>query len=349
MRIDGKSWFSPLAIMGCAVMILPVLLIRPAPARELLYIEAEISKDIHIVDARTLDKVGRIEIGQPTDDIVGSPDGRFAYGNAMIPSGNPIGMPEAGIAYCISTATNKILWTVAIPGMPQHLTVSKDGKRLFVPALDKNYLYVVDTAAGRIVDTWFGALGNHGSELSSDGRHLYLGSYYQNRIYVYDTATGQVIKTYVTRDAVRPFKMDREEKRIYYQLSNLHGFEVRDIESGRLERVVDLPQLPPQVHADMYGTLDHGMAITPDGKKLIAAGSAGGYVAVYGLPDLKLLGTVPVGEDANWIRVRGDSKVAFVTNRASNDLSVVDLDALKEISRIPVGTKPARFDIIDVK
>jgi YVTN family beta-propeller protein len=349
MRIAPTARFGLSVIMAGAVMGLAALPLRSTSARELLYIEAEQSKDIHVVDAHTLEKIGRIEIGQPTDDIVGSPDGRFAFGNAMIPSGNPIGYPDAGFVYCISTATNKILWTVAIPGMPQHLTASRDGRRLFVPAFDKNYVYVVDTAAARIVDTWFGALGNHGSELSSDGKHLYLGSMIMNRIYVYDTGTGQVVQSYPTRDAVRPFKIDREEKRIYYQLSNFHGFEVRDLESGRIERVVDLPKLPPEAHAGVYGTVDHGLAITPDGEKIIAAGSVAGYVAIYSLPDLKPLGTVPVGEDANWIRVRSDSKIAFVANRGSNDLSVVDLQALKEIKRIPVGSRPARFDIIDVK
>jgi YVTN family beta-propeller protein len=348
MRIASAGWLHPPAIIGCALFSVTAFPLRSVSARELLYIEAEQSKDVHIVDAHTLQEVGRVEVGQPTDDIVGSPDGKFAFGNAMVPSGNPIGYPEAGFVYCIDTATNKVLWTVAIPGMPQHLTVSKDGRRLFVPAFDKNYIYVVDTAAGRIVDTWFGVLGNHGSELSSDGKHLYLGNMVMNRIYVYDTGTGQVVQTYLTRNAVRPFKIDREGKRIYYQLSNFHGFEVRNLESGRVEQVVDLPKMPPEAQAGDYGTVDHGLAITPDDRKILAAGSVAGYVAIYKLPDLQLLGTVPVGEDANWIRVRADSKIAFVSNRGSNDLSVIDLDALKEIKRIPVGKRPARFDIIDV-
>ena len=115
MRVAPTARFSLSVITASALMSLAALPLRSTSARELLYIEAEQSKDIHIVDAHTLEKIGRIEIGQPTDDIVGSPDGRFAFGNAMIPSGNPIGYPDAG----------KILWTVAIPGMPQHLTASR--------------------------------------------------------------------------------------------------------------------------------------------------------------------------------------------------------------------------------
>ena len=72
-------------------------------------------------------------------------------------------------------------------------------------------------------------------------------------------------------------------------------------------------------------------------------------MAVYAFPDLKFLGTVAVGQDPNWIRVRADSKVAFICNRGSNDIAVLDLDTMKVIKRIPAGTRPARFDIVDVK
>ena len=51
-------------VMAGAVMGLAALPLRSTSARELLYIEAEQSKDIHIVDAHTLEKIGRIEIGR---------------------------------------------------------------------------------------------------------------------------------------------------------------------------------------------------------------------------------------------------------------------------------------------
>jgi YVTN family beta-propeller protein len=46
--------------------------------------------------------------------------------------------------------------------------------------------------------------------------------------------------------------------------------------------------------------------------------------------------------------VRGDSKIAFVSNRGSNTLSVLDLTSLKEIKQIPLGKMPARLSVIHV-
>jgi DNA-binding beta-propeller fold protein YncE len=82
---------------------------------------------------------------------------------------------------------------------------------------------------------------------------------------------------------------------------------------------------------------------------VLAAGSIAGYVAVYSLPDYRLLGTIKVGADPNWIAVRSDSKVAFVSNRADNTVSALDLERMVELRRIPIpGKLPQRLSIIDV-
>ncbi len=95
-------------------------------------------------------------------------------------------------------------------------------------------------------------------------------------------------------------------------------------------------------------TVNHGLAVTPDHKKLLAAGSIENYVAVYALPDYRLLGTIKIGTDPNWIAVRPDSKIAFVSNRGSGTLSVIDIDNLKELKQIPVGKMPQRVSVISV-
>jgi len=316
----------------------------PSEAREMLYVQT--GDDLRVIDAHTFAPVATISVGDHTDDVVGSRDGRMAYANAAISSGNPLGISDVGRVVAIDTATNKIVWSRALDGHPQHLTVSRDGARLYAPALNSNYVSVFDTATGQIVERWFATPGHHGTELSPDGKHLYVGNVYTGLIYVYDTDSGKIARTYDAGTAVRPFKIDAAEKRIYYQLSSLHGFEVRDLDSGRVTNVIDFP-LPAKIEASNK-TFSHGMAISPDGRSLVAVGTISKFVRVYSLPDLKLLGTVPVGDDANWVRIRADGKVAFVSNRGSGTISAIDIAGLKEITRIPGGSHPGRFDIVDV-
>jgi YVTN family beta-propeller protein len=57
---------------------------------------------------------------------------------------------------------------------------------------------------------------------------------------------------------------------------------------------------------------------------------------------LKLLGEAAVGKSPDWVTLTPDGKRAYVANAASNSVSVVDLVAMKEITRIPVGEVPKR-------
>jgi YVTN family beta-propeller protein len=65
-------------------------------------------------------------------------------------------------------------------------------------------------------------------------------------------------------------------------------------------------------------------------------------VYFYSLPDLKLVGSVDVGTAPDWVTLTPDGKSAYVANAGSNSVSVVDVSALKEITRIGVGQVPKR-------
>jgi YVTN family beta-propeller protein len=322
-----------------------------AAGHEYVYVQATRTKDIYVIDATSLEVVRNISIGDFTDDVIGSPDGRLAFANAQISSGNPLNpqLSEAGKVMAIDTATGKIVWSTFVDGVPHHLAVDPEGARVFVPLFDRNWLLVLDSHSGQILNRWYASLGNHGLEMSKDGKRLYVGSIISDVIWVYDTTDGQVISVLRAGEAVRPLKLDPDETHIVYQLSRFHGFKVRDLKSGEI-RSIDLPPLSAGIELpDAFPfTVDHGLAFTPDHKKLLACGSIAGYVAVYSVPDYKLIGTINIGEDANWIAVRADSKIAFISNRGSNTVSVVDIDHLKEIKQIPVGKMPQRLSVIEV-
>ena len=65
-------------------------------------------------------------------------------------------------------------------------------------------------------------------------------------------------------------------------------------------------------------------------------------VYAYSLPDLKLLGSAEVGKAPDWVTLTPDGKRAYVANAQSNSVSVIDLQAMKEVTRIPVGQVPKR-------
>jgi YVTN family beta-propeller protein len=60
------------------------------------------------------------------------------------------------------------------------------------------------------------------------------------------------------------------------------------------------------------------------------------------MPDLKFLGGVKVGLVPDWITFTPDSKKLYVANAHDNTVSVIDVAARTELSRIRVGQIPKR-------
>lgn len=348
----GPTEFTVLALACLVTLVRPLMAADlPKKGHEYVYVQATMTKDVFVIDSTSLKVTGHIPLGDYTYDVVGSPDGKLAYVASQISAGSPLGwqVNEAGKVVALGTASNAEVWSTSIDGSPHHMAVDPKGNRLYLAVFNRNYLYVLDAKTGAILERWYSTLGNHGVIVSGDGKRLYVGNMLNDNIWVYDTANGRVVDVLRAGEAVRPLVLDSDESHLIYQLSRFHGFKVRDLKSGAVTSV-DLPALPAgtQMPEAYPFTVNHGLAVTPDGTKLLAAGSIGGYVAVYGLPGYRLLGTIKVGEDPNWIVVRGDSKLAFVTNRGSGTLSVLDLTSLKEVKQIDVGKMPQRLSMIDV-
>jgi YVTN family beta-propeller protein len=92
----------------------------------------------------------------------------------------------------------------------------------------------------------------------------------------------------------------------------------------------------------------HNIALTPDEKLLFANGSVMNYVCVYTHPELKLIKTIPVSKDHNYVIFSKDGKYAYVANRQSNDLSIIDVGKLEEVKRLKLGRYPQRMVVVNV-
>ena len=94
-----------------------------------------------------------------------------------------------------------------------------------------------------------------------------------------------------------------------------------------------------------HWVVNHGIGVTPDGKYLVANASLSGFTAIYSLPKLELVGTVPVGAEPNWVVFSRDGRFAYVSNRGDNTISVISVAERKEVARIRVGEFPQRMTV----
>ena len=161
-----------------------------------------------------------------------------------------------------------------------------------------------------------------------------------NDVAVVEVGTNRLEKRIRLPEGVRPFQISRDEKYLYAQLSKLHGFVIVDLTRDSVVRTVTLPtggkKLPEATLEMSHYVMNHGLGISPDGKYLVANGSLIGITAIYSMPELELLGTVPVGREPNWVAFSRDSRYAYVSNRRDNTLSVISLPDRKEVARLKV-------------
>jgi YVTN family beta-propeller protein len=315
-------------------------------ATPLVFVENTNGGDVSIVDANTLEVLGTIPVGLSPDDIVAAPAGDVLYVSRIVhrDDGRPTGTGEL---VTIDVATRKVIWRVGFRGVPNHVAVSPDGRRVYVTVVSGNYVDVFDPARRALIDSVDVGIGPHDIEVSHDGKTVYVGLIRGTDVTAFDAATNRVLRKIPFGANVRPIAVAHDESRIYVQLSQYYGFVVADPHSGKILRRVEMP-LPKgaKMPDTLPVTTNHGIRITANGRYLIANGSMTDLVGIYTLPDLKLVGTVPVGRDPNWVTLSPDGRRVFISNRGSDDVSVIDLASRKEVGRVKVGKYPQRMTAV---
>jgi YVTN family beta-propeller protein len=238
---------------------------------------------------------------------------------------------------------------IPLSGHPNNIAIGKDGRRVYVAiAQAPGAVDVIDTASlTRIKSIPIKGAG-HNAYVTPDGKFVVAGSVGGRSLTVIDSQTDEVAWSMTFDNGVRPITFepnpDGSTKRMFVQISELHGFAVVDFATHQEVQRITLPDVPGLTKntVGVQGSPSHGIGITPDGKTLWATSKWYGYVFAYSMPDLKLLGSVPVGMDPDWLTFTPDSKSVYVACAGSNYVSVVDVQSIKEITRIPVGAVPKR-------
>ena len=294
--------------------------------------------DVHLIDPVTNKVVGEIKDIEVNHGVAAAPDGsKIYFSNEALTTLD-----------IVDARTLQVTRRVALSGRPNNISISRDGRRVYVAIVQApGAVDVIDTASqtrARSIPTKGGV---HNTYVTPDGKYVVAGSIVGKNMTVIDVQTEQPVWSLEFDLGVRPMAFEQNSdgstRRIFYQLSDFHGFAVLDFQTRKEVMRIKLPPLPPgKVEVHEGGNISHGMAVTPDGKTLVVTSRQNSALYCYSLPDLKLLGGADVGAAPDWVTITPDSKTAYVANAGSNSVSVVDIKSLKEITRIPVGQVPKR-------
>jgi len=295
--------------------------------------------NVHLIDPATNRVVGEIRGVEVSHGVAGSPDGRRIYLSNEADSTLDV----------VDAASLKVIKKVPLSGHPNNIAIGKDGRRVFVGiAQAPGAVDIIDTASMTKAKTVAGTGPIHNVYVTPDGKYAVSGSIPNKVVTAIDTKTEQIAWTMEFDLGIRPMTFsknpDGSTKWLFVQLTNLHGFAVVDFNTRKELKRVTLPALRPGRESVPEGSdASHGMAVTPDQKILLVNSRLNNAVYSYALPDLKLLGEADLtGKGAAWVTLTPDGKTAYIANAVTNDVSVVDVQSMKETTKIAVGFVPKR-------
>ena len=319
-------------------MPLALLLAVPLAAGTVRIIQTNSAGDeVSIIDPASNKVVGTIHGIEVNHGAAAAPDGSRYY----------ISDEERSTLDVVDRKTLEITNRIHLSGHPNNIGISKDGRRVYVSiAVAPGAVDVVDTASLEKVKSIPVKGAVHNTYVTPDGKYVVAGSIAGKTITVIDQKTEEPVWVVDMDLGLRPMAFytnpDGSTKWILAQLTALNGFAVIDFATHKEINRVTLPSVPPEKQYKWGGNESHGMAITSDEKTLVVNSRLNSSIYFYSLPDLKLLGSTGVGRSPDWVTLTPDGKWAYVANAASNSVSVVDVKAMKEITRIPVGEVPKR-------
>jgi YVTN family beta-propeller protein len=322
--------------------LLPIALTVPLFASSLrIYVANSDDNKVTIIDPSTDKVAGEIPVSPNPHGIVPSPDGSRFY----------VSSESKDVLDVVDRKTSKIIRSVPIGERPNNVAITRDGKRVYVCIRGASRVDIVDTASLEKVGSVEVGKGPHNVYRTPDGKHMIATSMDENKLTVIDINTEKAEFSIpmggVPRTLVIEAEPDQSIRRLFVQLSNLHGFAVVDYAARKVVDKVLLPDAPPGARPLIPATFSHGIGISPDRKRLWVNSLLDNSVSVFSLPDLKRIATIPVGRGPDWLTFTPDGQRCYISNAGSNSVSSIDAVNLKELTKIPVGKVPKRIIATD--
>jgi DNA-binding beta-propeller fold protein YncE len=272
-------------------------------------------------------------------------------------------------------------WRTQVKGVrADHAAMSKDGKTLLVSASTAKRVHVIDTQTGAIVNHFASGDEPHESNFSHDGTKIFHASI--GRVFlattsqaldpfkgdrwfeIVDAKTFKVLDRFDMREktkefgqewkdaAVRPMAISPDDKRIYFQMSFLHGYYVFDVDN---KQVVDMKTMPDsggeidklEPQQFQLNSADHGLTIDGEGKKLCVAGTIKGEAYVVDIEPFRVkaidlhdsTGTPP---KPYWATTSADGESCYVSISGLDEVVIISFRTSEIVGRVKVGRHPQR-------
>ncbi|AHB49336.1 protein MxaE [Hyphomicrobium nitrativorans NL23] len=246
--------------------------------------------------------------------------------------------PDAPLAYVthsdlgqvavVDLDRRRVVRMIEVPGSPFGIAAGKGG-RIFVGDWHQDHVIAVDTAGDgepTLTKVKVGRAPAH-VVLSPDGETVFVANREDDSVSAVRTSDMTVAATIPVGHA--PFAMTLSPDGARLFVGNMQGGSVSVVDTAKLA-VTDTWKT---------GAMPYGAAVTPDGTRVLITHQGGGTVGIFAETDTALA-TVKVGSYPEGVAIGENGKRAYVANWFSDNVSVIDLESMKEVQRIKTPAGP---------
>jgi len=221
---------------------------------------------------------------------------------------------------CIDLLTEKSLWEKQYEGGCDRMSVSPDGKTIYLPSFEGDDWKVLDARTGDVLHKVVTHSASHNTIYGPDGKKVYLEGLHSNYLTVVRASDYSTSLAGPFFNHIRPFTIDARQQRCYVNCDSLLGFEVGNLVTGKMIAHVDVKgfDMGP---VKRHGCPSHGIALTPDENELWLADGFNESVHVFTLGQsgdetagqlkIRQAGTIKLSDQPGWITFSIDGKYAL--------------------------------------
>jgi len=234
---------------------------------------------------------------------------------------------------CLDLVSEKVLWEKAFEGGCDRMSITPDGKEIYLPSLEKDFWNVVDAATGDIlqrIET--PGAGAHNTVVGASGAHAYLAGLRSPILRVVDTKTRAVIKEAGPfGSAIRPFTVNGKGTLCFVNVNGLLGFEVGDLTTGKKLHRVEVQGFTAGM-VKRHGCPSHGVGLTPDEKEVWVVDGHNQRVHYFDATTMppKQLGSIALRDQPGWVTFSLDGRFAYPSTGEVIDVATHRLVATLE-------------------
>jgi len=225
---------------------------------------------------------------------------------------------------------------------PHHLYLAPDEKTLIVGNATGNTLSFIDPSNGNVLRTVPDILDPYHLRFSPDMKWFVTAANRLNHVDIYrwlGASAPQPLQLVKRIDAPRTpshLNIDSKSSVVYVSLQDSDELLAIDLATQTVRWKISIGRMPADLH------------LSADDRTLLVGLTGDSVVEAYDVsgPRPRLIKRIPTGRGAHAFRARGDKRHVFVSNRAANTISLIDVQTLAVVAEYPAPGGPDCMEML---